>query len=337
MLALEEGNTLEVHNDARRSSIMTDNMGRIAVTGGTGQFGRLVLERLVEHPAVESALSLDIMPLDWEHPRLEHVQADVRDPEVGRHFEGCQSVVHLAFSIHRFKPRELFDGINVVGSKNVFEGAAKAGVRQVVYASSAAAYGMVHSHPQPILEDTPRVYQPDFAYSRAKYEVEDFLDGFEVEHPDICVTRLRPVVMLGERMGSMMGRVLGKGFLPSTSGGPFPIVWDEDVADAVTLALEQRAPGAFNLSAREALPVGELAAAVQMRVLRFPRWLGALAARISSLVALTGFGAMVDPAWIRYSDVPMVLDSEKAREVLGWEPTCDTAVEVLERLKRSSA
>ncbi len=308
---------------------------RIVVTGGAGQFGMLVLRRLVDDPAVSSVVSLDLRPPRLIHDKIEAAEADVRDPGIKRHLEGCDALVHLAFAIHCYKPRELFDGINVEGSKNVFRAALEAGARQVVYASSVAAYGIVHGHPQPIREDSPRVYQPEFSYARAKYEVEDFLDDFEREHPDLVITRLRPVVMAGERMESLMGEVLKHRIIPTTSGAPFPIVWDEDVADAVALALQKRARGAFNLSADDTLTAKQLAAAVGMRTLRCPRWLGVAWARVSPLAARLGIGSMVDPEWIRTSDVPMVLASDKARTQLGWTPRCDTAVEVMRHFDRT--
>lgn len=302
---------------------------RVAVTGASGQFGRLVVDRLVEDPAVEHVVALDVAPPPFKHPKVAWHLADVRDPGIVRHLEGCDTVVHLAFSIHRFRPREVFDSINVGGSKTTFEAAAEAGLQQIIYASSVAAYGFSHDHPQPIPEDTPRVRQDFFAYSRAKYDVEALLDDFEQEHPEMVITRLRPVVMVGHKMDSLMGATLSRGRIPSTGKVPFPIVWEEDVADATVLAIERRAHGAFNLAAREALTARQLAAEVGMKTIRFPRWLGLLGAWLSNMGSHLGLSVMVDPAWIRTSDVPMVLDATKARRELGWQPQFDTAVEVM--------
>ncbi len=305
----------------------------IAVTGGAGHFGGSVLRRLVNEPSVQRAISLDVRAPAWSHPKLEAVVADIRDADFGRHLEGVDTVVHLAFLISLYKPRALYESINIEGSRNVFRAALAAGVSQLVYSSSAAAYGMVPNHPVPIVEDTPRVHQPDFSYNDAKFRVEAFLDTFESEHPELIVTRFRMVAALGPGMESLMGKALVRGYIPNTSDVPWPIVWGDDAADALVLAILQRVGGAFNLSASEPMTASELAAATGMRSLRFPRWLGMIAANASNLAAKLGFGSALDPAWIKYSDAVLVLSNEKARRVLGWQPSCKTTFEVLQRFR----
>lgn len=304
---------------------------RVAVTGGSGSFGELVLRRLAEAPEVSRVVSLDVRPPVFDHPKLQAVTADVRDPEIGQHFEGVDAVVHLAFLISRYRPRELYESINVEGSRNVFRAAVAAGVRQIVYSSSVAAYGMVRDHPRPIVEDTPRVHQPDFSYNDAKFRVEAILDDFEPRHPDVVVTRLRMVATLVPGMQSQMGDSLRRGFIPFTSDVPWPIVWGEDVIDAVALVLLKRARGAFNLTADEPMTARQLAAATGLRALRVPRWLGVALARLSPLAAKLGAGHAIDPAWFKYSDATLVLSSEKACRELGWQRRCPTSLEVLQR------
>ena len=306
---------------------------RIVVTGGAGHFGGMVLRSLVADPAVSSVVSLDVRSPRFVHRKLEAVEADIRDPGLAQRFAGVDAVVHLAFLISRYRPRELYESINIEGSKNVFAAAVEAGVSQILYSSSAAAYGMVLGHPRPILEDTPRVHQPDFSYNDAKFRVEAFLDDFEQRHPQVIVTRLRMVAVLGPGMESLMGKCLERGIIPSTSDVPWPIVWGEDVVDALLLALRQRARGAFNISADEPMTARELAAATGMRSLRFPRWLGILGARVSALLEKLGVGAALDPAWIKYSNATLVLSSDKACRELGWQRRCNTSLEVLQRFR----
>jgi len=189
---------------------------------------------------------------------------------------------------------------------------------------------LVHGHPRPIREDDERFYQPEFAYSRAKYEVEAFLDDFERENPEMIVTRLRPVVTVGERMESLMGWTLRNRRIPTTGDVPFPVVWEEDGVDAFDLALRHGAAGAFNLSADGELTAKE----VGMKTVKIPRWLGLLVAHLSPHLAKLGIGSMIDPAWIRSSDAPIVLSSEKAVRELGWQRRCPTTVDVMRHFDR---
>ena len=306
---------------------------RVVVTGGAGHFGRMVLQRLLEHHTVSSVVSLDIRPSGLEHPKLEDLEADVRDPEISRLLEGADTLVHLAFLITDHRPRERYESINIEGSKNVFRAAAKAGTRQIIYASSIAAYGLVRHHPVPIVETTPRVHQPDFSYNDAKFRVEAFLDHFEDEHPELVVTRLRMASALGAGHEGAIAKALARGYIPYTSNVPWPIVWDEDVADGLVKAFEKRAAGAFNLAADEPMSAPQLAKATGMSALWIPRWFGVCVASLAIFLASLGLGHSTDPAWFKYSDAVLILSSEKARKELGWKRRCNTALEVIQRAR----
>lgn len=305
---------------------------KVAVTGGSGQLGTLLLRRLADDPDIREIVSLDLRPPRVESSKLIAVECDVRAPDIGRHFGGCDAVVHLAFIVVRHLPRQVFDDINIGGSRNVFRAAVAAGVRQLVYASSVAAYGIVPGHPEPITEDTPRRYQPEFPYPAAKYQVEAFLDELEREHPHLVVARLRPTILFGTRMEHALGQSLYRRVLPDGGGGPLAIVWDEDVADAFLLALKRRARGAFILNAEPQSTPEELARAAGFRRARTPPRLRRLAPAVLGLLARSGLYRGVDPAWLRHSGVRIIASSARARTVLGWQPKFPTGLDVIRHL-----
>ena len=285
---------------------------KVAVTGGSGQLGTLVLRRLAEDPHVSDIVSIDLRPPCVASTKIRSVIADVRDLKVARHIEGCDALIHLAFVVTTAPARRVFDAINVSGSRNVFNAAARAGIPRIIYSSSIAAYGVVPGHPVPITEETPRRHEPAFAYSATKYEVEAFLDSFERKHPEIAIARLRPSILLGRQMDHSLGHALLRGIVPVLSDTPLPIVWDEDVADAVMLALRNNAHGAFNLSADNLLPPVELARAAGMRGVRVPPLLLKAVSKLTLPFARLGLGRGMDPAWLDHLNVPMIVSSEKA-------------------------
>jgi nucleoside-diphosphate-sugar epimerase/putative sterol carrier protein len=303
----------------------------IAVTGGAGQLGAIVVRRLLANRKNKQVLCLDVRPPPLpELGRLRYVKADVRDPALAEHLAGIDAVVHLAFVVTGWLPRADFDAINIGGSKNVFEAAARAGVKQVVYASSIAAYGVVPGHPVPIVEDTPRRLQDDFPYSAAKFKIEAFLDEFEPKHPELAIARLRPSVLIGARMEHPLGDALRAGLMPDTGGSRMPVVWDEDVADAVLLCLEQGARGAFLLNADDNQPPEALARAVGLRHIRIPVGAARAVVTVVGRIQRARGKPASDPAWLDgRGDVVMDSSSEKAKRVLGWKPRCPTAVDVL--------
>ncbi|MEO7328707.1 MAG: NAD-dependent epimerase/dehydratase family protein [Minicystis sp.] len=301
---------------------------KIAVTGASGELGTLVLRRLAALPEVERIVALDVRAPMVASPKIEAVQVDVRDANIGAHLAGASALVHLAFLVTQWAPRAEMESVNVGGSKNVFEAAARAGIKTIVYSSSIAAYGVVPGHPVPIVETTPRRFQPEFAYSATKFQVEAFLDVFEKEHPDLTIARLRPAILAGTRMEHELGKSLDSGLFPDLGGPTAPFVWDDDVAAAVVLCLKQRAHGAFNLVADEPLQARELARAGGLRHLRIPRAVVRRVAQLNPLIVRLGGKRRADPAWLDIEPVRMVISSEKAKRELGWSPRYPTHAEV---------
>jgi UDP-glucose 4-epimerase len=128
------------------------------VTGGAGFIGSHLAERLL-------ALGHAVRVLDdfstgrrenlaFARGCVEVIEGDLRDPAtVARAVAGADGVFHQAALVS--VPRSVVEpglsfAINAAGTINVFEAARRAGVRRIVYASSAAVYG--DGHPPPLSE-----------------------------------------------------------------------------------------------------------------------------------------------------------------------------------------
>ena len=246
-------------------------MRKIAITGGSGQLGTLIIRRLLGCSDIEGVVCIDRTRPRIAAARLEFIEADIRDEKLAGHFAGCDTVVHCAFLVTSNVPADIFPSVNVDGSKNVFHAAAAAGADTIVYLSSIMAYGSVAGHPVPITEDTPRIYQPAFPYAACKYEVEAFLDTFGAQHPGIAISRLRPTILLGRAVPHVLGSLLRNGEVPRNGGAPLPIVSDEDVADLVVLAVPKRPRGAFVAAVDELRTADELVKEFGMRIAWIPK------------------------------------------------------------------
>src|ERR1700759_3416084 len=131
----------------------------VAITGPTGEIGMPLLRALEDVEAVDSVRGMARRPFKPElhgWKKVTYRRGDVLDRDsLASLFEGADVAVHLAFSI--FGGRGQTRRVNLVGSRNVFAAARKAGVKRLVYASSVAAYGFHPDNPQPITEGvTPR-------------------------------------------------------------------------------------------------------------------------------------------------------------------------------------
>jgi nucleoside-diphosphate-sugar epimerase/putative sterol carrier protein len=298
---------------------------KVVVTGGSGQLGSLVLERLLSHPEVERIVSLDLVPPSLPDSRIDWRIADMRDPGLDRHLEGADALVHLAFIVMKPSPPHVMYAVNVEGSRRIFEAAARHGLSRIVYTSSVAAYGIVRDLPNPVVESTPRRRTPVLTYSANKFDVEAYLDSFETEEPGVRIVRLRPGILLGRRIAHVNERFLRRRVFPVVGGGRGPIVWDEDVAEAVVLALTREVRGAFNLVADDPLTGEEVARLAGFRPVRVPP---SVFATLSKLSALSLFKDSLDAGWLAAAEMDMVASAEKARRELGWKPRYPTSADV---------
>jgi UDP-glucose 4-epimerase len=303
---------------------------RVVVTGGSGQLGSLVLARLIQNRKIKQVVTLDLLAPIVKSGKLDWKIADVRDPGLERHFEGADALVHLAFAGRgpRATP-EAIRAVNIDASKKLFAHAIDQGLKKILLVSSVAAYGLDGPHPVPIEEDAPRRSTPWLTYADQKWELEQQLDELERAHPEVAIVRLRPGVLLGRRMVEQFSKPLRRGILPKLGSARIPLVWDEDAADALLLALLADVRGAFNLCADDPLPAEELAQAGGLKLVPVPKAARSGWAKLAAIVDRAGAGG--DPAWLRAGDVDLQVSSERAKRELGWQPTCRNAREVMQR------
>jgi nucleoside-diphosphate-sugar epimerase len=236
------------------------------VTGGAGFIGSTLVERAAARwgrVRVFDDLSTGrrghLEPLG---DLVELVVGDIRDPEaVGRAARDVRFVFHLAAMVsvaETVADPVRAEDVNVVGTLRVLEAARAAGVRRLVFASSAAVYG---DDPEVPKRETMTV-SPISPYGINKLAGEHHLRFFAREHGLPCVS-LRLFNVFGRRQdpGSPYAAAIPR-FLDALLDGRRPTVFGdgrqtrdfcpvEDVASAFLLAAE--APG---LGAGEAINVG---------------------------------------------------------------------------------
>jgi nucleoside-diphosphate-sugar epimerase len=295
---------------------------KILVTGSSSHLARALLPRLAAQPEVEQILGVDRRPPVFRDPRYTHVLLDVRSPQLARLMAGIDAVVHLAFVVMQGdlgperNDRDLIHDINLAGGQNVFRAAAAGGVPVVVHLSSAAVYELP-ARERPIPEKHPRKPLPGFAYAEDKIALEDWLDGFEREHAEMRIVRLRPHVILGPHAQPYLRSLVRLPFCVRLSH-PAPrlqVVHEADVVAAILKALTGDARGAFNLATADAASLRDLK----------PLSLPLPYALARSLVRLAWrFGRGTEPAWFEGLRHELVLDTTRARRRLGWRPRYDT-------------
>ena len=150
---------------------------RYLVTGGAGFIGSHIVQALLEQGA-------DVRVLDnfstgkrenlaGESNRIQIVEADLRDAErVREAVRGVDVVFHEAAFVSvpqsMEEPQACFD-VNVTGTLVLLEAARRAGVKRVVFATSAAVYG--DSTLMPLMEETALRPLSPYAASKVVDEI----------------------------------------------------------------------------------------------------------------------------------------------------------------------
>lgn len=294
---------------------------QVAVTGISSYLARSLFPLLESDPGVGKIVGLDVKPPALKSDKLDFVECDIRHPHLKNHLEGCDALIHLAFIVMPIHDEVLTDDININGSKNVFLAAAAAGVRKLVHLSSVASYGAWPDNPDVIHEDVPVRGMPDFYYSRAKAELETYLDEFEKRNPEMVITRLRPCIFIGPTIDNAIRDIVQTKIFPKNSEKTrLQLVWDEDVAHAIHIALKGDYHGAYNLAGDGYLTnerMAEILGARQIYVpYKFQYWF---------IKLLWGLRLVkISPGWVDVARYPIVVSTEKAKKELGWQPTYDT-------------
>ncbi len=315
----------------------------VAVTGPTGDIGRSLLralERSREVRRIRAMARIPFDPIEAGPRKTGYRQADVLDADaVAEVVAGADVVVHLAFVIIGDLAQST--SVNLEGSRNVFRAAIAAGAKRLVYPSSVAAYGYHSDNPELLTEDVPARGTDRHYYSAQKAELEAALlellapsgtAGYLfrpciVAGPD-AQTMLESIryVTLSERMPAAVRRALQ--FMPALkpvipdSGVRFQLVHPDDVATAMRAAVLGRGePGVYNLAASGTITLSDLAAALGWYSVPVPDLAVSAAAE---LVARLPF-VPAEAQWIETVRHPVLMDTRRARRILGWRPRYDAA------------
>lgn len=290
----------------------------VAVVECSSPSGRAVLERLDADPGVARIIGVDVEPPDVPVGKLEFRTADTRDRLLGVALHGADVVVHCAAPTDLQEGEDALFARQVHGVRNVLDAVDKTGARKLVLVSSATVYGAHPDTEVPLREDAPLRANPDFPYAHQRLVAEESVLEWAEGHPDVVVTVLRPVLVLGPGVDSFGARALEAPVVVSIRSrrAAWQVVHVEDLAAAMHLAVTRDLAGAYNVAADGWLTVEELRG-----LLGRPGWEVPEATASAILRRLWSWGlAPVPPGALHYIEHPWVVDAS-ALEAEGWSPT----------------
>ena len=174
--------------------------GTVAVIGGAGYVGAVLVPRLLEEGYRVRVFDLFIYGEEAlagvrDNPRLEMIKGDVRDlAAVQAAVRGADAVIHLACISNdpsvELDP-DLSKSVNLDSFGPTVKAAKEAGVRRFIFASSGSVYGVSDS-PQ-VTEEHPLV--PVSLYNKYKAACEPLL--FAEQSPTFTTVSVRPATICG--------------------------------------------------------------------------------------------------------------------------------------------
>jgi UDP-glucose 4-epimerase len=304
---------------------------RVLIVGAAGSLGRQLAPELAErgHEVVCFDLKrVEPSPYHW-------ILGDIRAPHaLAEAAEGCEALIHIPawHGIHiRHRSRRDFWELNVDGAFNAFQAAMTVGARKLLYCSAMGVYGGI---PRPadralrIADESP-VMGPRDVYASTKIIGEQLCQLYhQVYGLDVVAFRLGMFVPVdfieyGMRL---------------VNGG----VDERDLAQAFRLALENDAvkTGSFNLFSHTPFDVKDEAQMIgdPSGILReyYPD--------IEVLETAAKGRQLDDSRWFKQAvngaivpgPIRVYWKSDRARDVLGWQPRYDFA-RFLRELKDGNA
>jgi predicted dehydrogenase/nucleoside-diphosphate-sugar epimerase len=309
------------------------------VTGASGGLGSALVERLRAEGPLPIRAMVRRLP---ERPQegVEYVRGDLGDPEaVDRAVRGARVVFHVGAAM---KGGWLdHQGGTIEGTRNVLASCRKYEVEKLVDVSSLSVIDWAGAEPfAPVNEATAFEGRAEErgSYTRAKLEAEKLVAAEAARGLPVVI--IRPGQIFGRRIPLMTGaiarRAAGRYLVLGDGEMPLPLVYIDDVVDALLLAAKSnlRAGEVIQIVDPESWTQNQVLAEVagpSARVVRVPRPAVFAMGRFSELaLGMLGKKSPLSPYRLRSALALRRFESQRAEKVLGWRPR----VGVREGIKR---
>jgi UDP-glucose 4-epimerase len=242
----------------------------VLVTGGAGFIGSNIVDKCIEQGL--KVVVVDDMSHgkpDNLNPEAEFYKIDIGSKGLAKLLESrkIEYVIHQAAQVDvqtSLKDPKRDATINILGTLNLLEACRMAGVKKIVYPSSAAIYG----NPQYLPVDEKHPLSPQSGYGVSKYVPEKYLAVYKDLY-GLDYTVLRYANVYGPKQdASGEGGVVAI-FIDKLLKGEIPVIYGDgeqtrdfvfvgDVARANLMALKKGSGEVMNVSTGKGISVNEL-------------------------------------------------------------------------------
>ncbi len=291
----------------------------IVVTGAAGEVGKHLVELLDGDSRFRKVLAIDVAEPTVSFKKVEFIKADIRHPRIPEIIKEnkIDCMVHLARMKNPRHNASYAHEVDVIGTIRMFSACQAGNVKKIIIPSPTFVYGASATNPNFIPEDFPLKAPRGFPFMADKVEVEKLARQFKAKNPQITVTILRHAPVLGVNYNSYFVNMFRRPYIITNLGFDpmMQFLHEQDMIEALMLAVESDHSGAFNIVGDGAVPLSK---AIRMN--------GQVAIPIPSPLS----NMVLDTLWmLRISDFPGAFmnylkyvccaDPTKAKEVLKFQ------------------
>lgn len=292
----------------------------VLVTGAAGYLGSKLVNLLDGKPDIDRIVGIDIKVPAYEREKLTFLKRDIREPltDVLQEHD-IDAIFHLAFVKIPIHDKSLMEDININGALNVQKSSVESHVKQIIYASSATTYGFHPDNDIPLTESSPLRGNDNYVYTKDKKIIDGLFETFSREHPEIKVSSVRPVFVVGKGFDDpLSSHLLDKFCLIPSKGCELQFVHEDDMMDILYLLYSKAASGPFNVGSTGTLSLKEMVRMVGSWPIPIPFPLLYGVNSVAWSLRLTFITDEPSPGLLglRY---PWIVSSEKLRKETGFE------------------
>ena len=255
-------------------------LNNLLIVGGSGFVGSFLIKELKNY----KVQNIDKNP----SPFFDNIttNGDIRNFDEIIIPKGTKSLVLLAAE-HRddVSPTSLYYDVNVAGTKNVLQAMDNAGVKNIIFTSSVAIFGLNKTNP-----DENHSEDPFNHYGKSKWEAEQVIkDWFHNDPVGKSVNIIRPTVIFGERNRGNVYNLLkqissGKFMMIGKGQNKKSMAYVGNIVAFIKDRIEKNESGLhiFNYADKPDFSMTELVKVIESKMnmltpkLKIPYWLGML-------------------------------------------------------------
>lgn len=327
-----------VMNEKFNGSIDPKKQATVFVTGGTGKIGRHLISHLVSHGFYVKVLVRKKDNLWAKDDNIQIIKGDIlKEKTIRKAIQGCDYLFHLAvYQNINDENKDLFELVNVEGTKTILNSSINSGIKKIVYVSTAMVFEPTGKSEKDE-EWTQRVSCAHDNYLQTKIEALMFVRQMRRFLPIVVIYPTAVIDLKDFSSSAPVRSSRWQKFLWETVGGGIPgglinllgpkdriinYVIVEDLVEGMILAATGGQEGEEYILGGENITVEDYLHAAARRVnkrvfpIRIPIYIFRILSRLGRFVSLPPIINLISQS----HQMDMCFSSKKARELLGYNP-----------------